>query len=628
MCPEMSPEDVAQRTFRVTFRGYDADEVSGYLRQTSEALGEIANQRDRLAARLADLGARDLKGEFAAVSTEVGAVLEAARVAAEAMRERAASDAAQWRSEAQAAAQSERDDAAADAEKLRSDAWVTAEQLLTQVGTEGEQLRRTAERDSLTIRGEAERSAHRMTSAARREADELLRTVRMEGERVSLDAGVRRDEIVEAARRQAETSQERTRALEQRRHELLEEIESVRGVLGKMEEDLSTRKESFARPPEPAPVDDDIKSIKLVPGRSDDDWDPSETIRIIRPPAAEPPEPTAQEMADEVRRMRDDTTAIEESESAATVEQAEAAQSEPSQPAETQQKLEHDDWRPEELSVLPPAAGGIDDLFRRLRGPAAETAVSEPVASPPQTPVAEEAPRVETETPVETAPEDAIGSMPVETKPGPRATSQGDPFGLKERLLLPISNRALRSLKRQLTEEQNEVLEHLRLEEAWLPTPKTVAERIRADLVLLAAESFAAGHSAAEELAGRQLSRPPTPKRDDAVSFSEALLGDLDEQASLRHHGRQLVNEVSRVFRTWRTDEAERRVADLAGDSYHRGLATSLDGGVRVTLAGRGCATCRAAAESSEPTAAAGNGAATESTPPLHPGCTCTLVPV
>jgi hypothetical protein len=71
------------------------------------------------------------------------------------------------------------------------------------------------------------------------------------------------------------------------------------------------------------------------------------------------------------------------------------------------------------------------------------------------------------------------------------------------------------------------------------------------------------------------------------------------------------------IFRAWRTDEAERRVRDLANTEYHHGLRSSLEGSRRKlswVVWGRGCASCRTASEKGS------------ETPPAHPGCGCTLI--
>jgi hypothetical protein len=211
---------------------------------------------------------------------------------------------------------------------------------------------------------------------------------------------------------------------------------------------------------------------------------------------------------------------------------------------------------------------------------------------------------------------------PAKPKAKSSRPSDADPFELYQRLVLPVSNRALRNLKRQLTEMQNLALEEVRVSEgAWRPVVKEMETQLRPDLVVLLSEGFAMGHNAAEELAGATFPRPPTPSRDEAPPMATLLAGQLTEvMEQPEESGRERSAAISRVFRAWRTDEAERRVSDLAASAYNQGLQSSLEGsrfGIRLVVGGRGCARCREASESDEP----------PPLPPLHPGCSCTLVP-
>jgi hypothetical protein len=189
-----------------------------------------------------------------------------------------------------------------------------------------------------------------------------------------------------------------------------------------------------------------------------------------------------------------------------------------------------------------------------------------------------------------------------------------------------VGNRALRNLKRQLTEAQNIALEEIRLDESgWEPDAEALRDRLRADLVVLFAESFGAGHSAAEEVLGGRVPRPATPQTDIVQRFVSDLAAELQqvvaEGRAAGQGARQLGASLSRVFRGWRTDQAERRVRDLSLTGYHLGLVRSfeLGGGseLRWRVAGRGCATCRAAGDE-RPEGAV---------PPAHPGCECTVGP-
>jgi len=583
---QLTPEQVAGRTFRQAFRGFDPSEVRAFLAELAGLLGELTSQRDRLAGRLGEFAERDLKSEFAAVGIEITQVLEAAREAAEGMRDRASSDASRWRAEAMAETEGERKSAREDAEHLRSDAWVASEELIRQAQTEARRVSEAAERDSLSILGEAEREAHRLTAAGRRESDEVTRTARMEAERLNAEAQARHDEIIEVARRQAEASQERARALEQRRQELLAELETLRSSLSRMEGELDERRtrlglsaaESPAQEvPAPAPS-------RAVTTAEQFDWGPGETVRVVskrRQPAPAQPAASIEEVVDDVRRLRQGKAETKPLEPALSVPENEVESTDAHVASAT-----------EETEAPPTAPDDLAAIFSRLRG-----------APPP--PTAEAPPAVGPEVP---APKKAARAI--------------DPFDLYQRVVLPVTNRALRNLKRQLTELQNQALEGARVSEgSWRPEVSDLETQLRPDLVVLLSESFAMGHNAAEELAESTFPRPATPARDEAPPMANLLASQLAEVLAAPDEGsRERAAAISRVFRSWRTDEAERRVKDLASSAYHQGLARSLLGSRfshQFEVGGRGCARCREAAEADEPPM-----------PPIHPGCSCTLVPV
>jgi DivIVA domain-containing protein len=577
---QLTPDQITGRSFRSAFRGLDPGEIKEFLAAIAQQMADLIAQRDRLAGRLGEFAERDLKSEFAAVGIEVTSVLEAARDAAEGMRDRATADAARWRSEAMAEAEAERRSAREDAERLRSDAWLTSEDLLKQAQNEARRLAETAERDSLSVLGEAEREAHRLTASARRESEDLTRVARMEAERVHAEALARHDEIVESARRQADASQERARALEQRRQELLAELETLRSSLSRMEGELDERRTRLGLSgPEEQPAEQILRVV--TPGSDKPEWEPGETVRVVsrrKEKQAAAPASDLDEVVEDVKRIRSN-------------ESAKAAEPEPEQEPPIDAVSEPE----EDVAAESTTVDELGAIFSRLRG---------------VPPTDEPAP----------GPSDEVKEAPAPPAPK-RVQSDADPFELQRRLVLPVSNRALRNLKRQLTEMQNQALEGIRVSEgAWRPTIDDASQYLRPELVVLLAESFSMGHSAAEELAGRTFARPHTPARDEA----SGMAGDLVEQitavlGSEEDGGRERSSALSRVFRAWRTDEAERRVNDLASSAYHAGLSSSLaSGGMEAVMivGGRGCLRCREAAEEE-----------TVHLPPLHPGCTCTLVP-
>ncbi|HUG32944.1 MAG TPA: hypothetical protein VMM14_08630, partial [Acidimicrobiia bacterium] len=126
------------------------------------------------------------------------------------------------------------------------------------------------------------------------------------------------------------------------------------------------------------------------------------------------------------------------------------------------------------------------------------------------------------------------------------------------------------------TEIQNVVLDNLRTDGDWLPDEETIAESVHAELVAVWAESFAAGHAVAEELAGDKLKRPSTPASRADTEFASDLAEAVTKAVDRAGDGpRERQSAASRVFRVWRSDEAERRIRDIALRGYEIGIEKS-----------------------------------------------------
>lgn len=560
MAPDITPGELRNAEFRTTLRGWDRAEVESVLTAAASRIEDLQGKCSQLEAKLAETPAQEMTSEFEHVGQEVTAILEAAREAAEAMRERASIDAARWRREATEEADIARKEAAADAEALRRDAWVTGSDLLEHTSATAEAMRAGAERDVLTVMGEAEREAHRLTSGSRREAEDMLRNANMEAEKITADATKRRDEIIDNANRQAATAQERARALELRRDELLEELENVRSTLTRLEGSLEERREAL----DLTRLTPEDTSVRVVhpPAEAKKDWELGETVRVVpKEPAVgqRPDTAIADEVSDQVARIQEPTpsdspqppraepTPERQAEEVVDSAPAEPSPEEPEAPAESAPA----DAAAEDDS----SADDVGALFASLRG----------VDAPDDIVIAEEpAPVVEEAEP-----------------PAPAAGADGtDWIAERDTRLLPITNRALRGVKKAMTEVQNVALDSLRTDDLWKPDEGAIAESIHAELVGVWSESFAAGHTVAEQMSGDKLKRPTTPAskadRDFAADLAEAVRTAL-ERAGEGQRERQ--SAASRVFRVWRSDEAERRIRDIAVLGYETAIEKSRPAG-------------------------------------------------
>lgn len=599
MGSDLTSEQIRRAQFRTSLRGADASEVQAYLERVATLVEELEVQSERLETRLGEYADRDLETEFDTLGREVTAVLQTAREAADSMRERASLDAARWRSESMAEAEQVRKDARNDAEALRGDAWTAGTELLNQTTAEVKRASEEAEREVLTIMGEAEREAHRLTSTARREAEDLTRTATMTAEKTTSEANKQHDDLIEQSHRQAEAAQKRTRALEERRVELLEELEKVRSTLGRLEGNLDERRDTLN-------LSSSTSSVKVVPspGIVDpevEEWQPGETVRIISPAQEEA---AAEAEASVVEVETPAEPPVEEPEQGTppvkivkpVPEVTQIAEPEPTRIAELEV--------PQIAEPEPTPAPVVEDdkvgaLFASLRG---ETSATEP--EPDLEPDSEPEPSVE-----------PVPASPVVA--GTKMVEAPDLIEQRETQLLPITNRALRGIKRSVTEAQNIALDALRTDEEWRPNKGELADTMRADLIGLWAESYSAGHLAAEGMVGEKLKRPDTPNSTAAEEFGDVLTAAVSEALALAGEGqRERQSATSRVFRGWRTDEAERRVRELALVGFHKGIVDSAAGDHALSwlAAGTPCSACEEAALNPE-----------ANPPPVHAGCECTL---
>ena len=303
---------------------------------------------------------------------------------------------------------------------------------------------------------------------------------------------------------------------------------------------------------------------------------------------------------------------------------------------------------PEPERVPDPLAG----LFARLRDPE-PAAPSDFSASSPSPSIP--APQVEVSPPggggvqASTAPDASSSDSardPEPTSPAPVAAvprsedgrglseTTADPFSLRERLLLPVQNRALRTVKRHLVEAQNRALEELRLTDGWEPDISIVSEEVVEALVVLARESMVAGFAAAAEMTGADQTPQPgaVEPGDPSVDFGAALVAAAQGSvARSRESGaghRETGSSLSRVFRSWRTDDAERRVQFASRAAYHVGLTAALaelgTRDVAVVVSGRSCPECP---ENKGPWMISNGPPAGSTLPPARLECACTIVP-
>ena len=535
MADDVTPSEVKARRFDASRRGYDRTQVDAYLLS-------LADNIERLQGKLEDRKMKELKIglddpqalalELDSIGGEVASILEAARAAADGMRKRAAADVDEWQTTTERETRSLSADATEQSQSMRAAAWNEGSSMLASSSAEAKVLVEEAKDDALFIRAEAEREAIRLTGDAKRDREELIRGARMESEVLIENARGESNGMLAAANQQAEQAQERARALEDRRAELLSELESTRASISHLEEEIDSRRQELETPEpvvEPAP---DARTHHTTDGGS---------VRIVAPSKSVKLKPVdAEDLVADVVALRSGTPigaepvapvvpAPVETETIAVI--APPAAADPTEHETVVEESETEDV----AQAVESRSDEIDSLFASLRGEATDE--SEPQAEGQET-IEEPQPNREQDPTSVAVPESIAVEEPVEGPEDLDAT------------MIPLQNAALKEIKRALVDLQNDALEHLRTDEEWTPDkPFTrVFDAPFSDLAEAVSGSSDDGGAAKEFSA------------DLHTAVSGAVTKSRDSGAG----DRQVASSVSRVFRMWRADESERRVIDAA----------------------------------------------------------------
>jgi DivIVA domain-containing protein len=614
MVDEATSDEIRTHQFDVVRKGYDRTQVETFL-------AKVARQFDALESVVAEISNRDvslgidndaeaLAREMAVIGEEINTILEAARSAAEGMRTRATEHADSATSEADSRAYT-----------AREAAWVEGSAMLEAAIDDAQTMVIEAETDALRIRAEAEREAIRYTADAKRMSEEAIGAAENEAEGILATARAESERLVRIANQSAELAQERARALEDRRSELLVELESTRSSIGDLETEFETKRQVLEEP-EPAATPEydershhhtDGGSVRIVSGSKvvplrpvDADSFVAEVAELYR---SKPVEASSQSeegspftvdssQFEEGSQSMEDSRQPEQPEPESSVPQLAGgdveerdrggSQKTESPPLTVDRSQSEEDSRTPEVPVpessVPQLAGG--DVEERDRGGSQEEIPEDRTQSTEQESVVVEAPvdsigslfaqlreegplsaeesqltaeeteltAEETEQVTGDISQSAISRQPA-SAPGdtqPILDTENGERGKDNASLIPVQNAALRSIKRQLVDLQNDALEHLRVDTAWVP------EEAFTDCF---SEPFG-------ELASS------IANSDDDGGAAAVFATDLYDAVSSavvasREAGsgdRAIAAATSKIFRTWRSDEAERRVVAVASE--------------------------------------------------------------
>jgi hypothetical protein len=642
----MGPERLTPKGLPSARRGYDHKAVERLLEEAQRAWTALEQEHRRLLDEIDREGGLDyLARDLGEVSGDVRRLLGDAQEAARGLRERARADSAERLEAAEVEARRLLIEAEEQAFHLRADAWAAGMDLLRQAAEMGREMVREAGVEVLSIRAGAEQEAHRLVVGARRESQDLLREARFAAERAALEARTAAEYMLSPAPvtpeppAAAESPAEPPETGRRRRHafraptpvpDVIRVIQPTEGpraaarpgidpgsygdALAAEVEALWESGETGALPPTPEPA--------ATPKRRE-----RAPVAEAPEPKAIVPEPAAVPVVEQARPTAEAEEPRPEQGKAPAGEPAAEAAAEapaPDRPAEAEAGAEGasptQPPSPEEAKTATSEATPevVEDLFSRLRGTHRSTG---PGGSRRRgrgaSPLGETLP--------------GLGPAPA----GALSTARGsapDAIELRERLVLPVQNRALRRVKENLLELQNSALDALRVSGTWEGAGPVLAA-LGPALDPVAEEGAEAGAQAAAAFVGGEPSAPVITSRSAALV--QAMADELDAQvgAALTETSEagplETAAAVSRVFRAWRAEEAEHWVRTVAYAAYHDSLLAGLAVGGVASVApvahGLLCPECPAfRGVAWDP---AGEPPPGTARPPVHSDCVCTVAP-
>lgn len=520
--------------------GYQRRAVDQYVKDLLQS-GPVSAESLSLYQGSPDSGGRI--DRYQELGREIGELLRAVQETAGRIREQAESDAKRWRGEATTEVERRIVEAQAAAEELRAAAWEVSTEMIAQLRELEMETYREIERHSQEIIAEAESESHRIREDARRRAEAIRSDANVESLEVEDRTRTLCDQMIDSAQQRVSAIQERVLALERHRDQLLEEIGGIRSGAAPIGVKLVDQTGALMYRSAPS----EEETAHVTPHH-----EMSGLVRVI---SEDEPDGTAPD--DSPRPGREVSTSA--GEGPAEQPAPGARQGDRTVESPPAQEGEGVPARKDTGDPPPTALGGIEDLFASLRqaSPAAGSSPSRPAvrrngsaeaASPP------------------------AGSRPV----GPRVR-EADAEALKEEVLLPVVNHFLRLFKRLLAEEQNRVLEGIRVGDL-LWNAEDVDSRLRSHLEMFTEQSWQAGHKTAGRLAGRDLPQPAFEAGPER-GFAHLLVADVTEALDMvrsTEDASQRSRVASRMFRVWRSDTLESHLRELGSEYYRQGLVRSL----------------------------------------------------
>ena len=609
----IDPDRILDKTFATVKKGVDPVEVQRYLLQVSNQLknsqtraSELERQLEQARRQSADHDPIDPSNLTKLLGEETTRVLDAAQSAAAEIRAKAEENVARLLREARE-----------ESVRLRED----AETLVARRTQEAEQATAQIREYAETQRANAEAEAAAIIEASKQQGREMVQEAKEVRQRMLDDLANRR----QALRQQIEQ-------LQAGRDRLSAAYDIVRETLAVATEELHVALPEGRLSAEVASlqsVDSDLEAT-ITPIVTAEELD-EPTIDVFPASQARNVETPA-----EARPSAPKLTVVPPVEEAVVEEIVEAVvvvADEPEPPTETAVVPEdpREGRHSSSVRVVRTSSGKAADVFARLRQEGEDEVAT-----------ADDGPDAIAETEPEIIEEVVEVVVPEATEViAPDSSADADQvfIAARDAAVSSIESSLARRIKRELSDEQNELLSTLRSIKgnltaiAFLPTPESQLERYE-DIALPALADATEAGAAIAPVKGRSSARASVG--DLAADLASAIVGPLRdrlERAVSESAGDRddLAQRIRSTFREWKGQRVDDAVTFAVLAAANRGVLDRLPKNSKVrwvVAAGDGPSPDCEDNALGGPIDRGGSFPTGHKVPPLHPGCHCAVLPV
>ncbi len=253
MADPLLPQDIARHTFEVSRRGYEQQEVRGFLHEVAalverltRAETELRERAERAEARLGKTEHPDEAVMLEVLGEETTRVLTSAREAATEIRAKAETAAERVIAEATAAAADARSAAGREVDALLADARSQSETVLEAARTELARRSAEAEEAAARIRAEGQEQAEALReegraglAAARADAESALDAARQQGRHMVAEAQAVRERVLRDLSVRRKRARQQVEKLNAGRERLLQAYDVVRHTIDEATTELN-----------------------------------------------------------------------------------------------------------------------------------------------------------------------------------------------------------------------------------------------------------------------------------------------------------------------------------------------------------------------------------------------------